>query len=103
MQVDYHTTITPSPQTWMTTQQRSSRVCLYISEGSQCFSLDFLTRHLPVLEELVKQLRQVKQQEVIQLREQLDAQLSQLEIPSETDIPSSQSNSNLMPSYTSEF
>jgi hypothetical protein len=103
MQVDYHTTIAPDSQTWMTTQQRSSRVCLYISEGSQHFSLDFLTWHLPVLEELVKQLRQVRQQEVIQLREQLDAQLSQLEISSETDIPSSQSNNNLMPSYTSEF
>lgn len=103
MQIDYHTTITPNPQTWMTTQQRNSRVCLYISEGSQSFSLDFQTRHLPVLEELVKQLRQVRQQEVIQLREQLDAHHSQLEIPSELDAPSSQSNNNLMPSYASEF
>lgn len=42
-------------------------------------------------------------EQVIQLREQLDAQLSQLKIPSETDIPNSESNNNLMPSYTSEF
>jgi hypothetical protein len=103
MQIDYHTTISPNAFTWMMTQPQKSSISLYISEGSQHFTINFITQHLPVLEELVKQLKQIKQQEVLKLRQQLDEQLCELENLSDEEISNSQSQENIASSYSSEF
>lgn len=103
MLLDYHTTISPSAFTWMMTQPQKSSISLYISEGSQHFTIDFLTQHLPVLEELVKQLKQVKQQEVLKLRQQLDEQLCSLENLADEEVSNSQSHEDIASSYINEF
>lgn len=103
MQIDYHTTISPNAFTWMMTQPQKSCISLYISEGSQHFTIDFITQHLPILEELVKQLLQVKQQEVLKLRQQLDEQLCSLENLANEEVSNSQGHEDIASSYSSEF
>jgi hypothetical protein len=103
MQIHYHTTISPSAETWMAAQQNSSSISLHITEGLQRFTINFLTQHLSVLEELVEQLKQVKQQEVLKLRQQLDEQLCELESLSDEEVPNPESKGIIASNYTSEF